>query len=140
MAVLKSPIKEKVEDLLFVKVEQEFGEENYDGAIKYLNEAWQLLPEQKGKWEESYQIAESLAILYLMKQNYTEAIKWAKILFDCDTDRIDSGEREFLVGKIRFEMGDEAGARKYFKTANVKSEGRCFEDEDTKYLKFFLNS
>ncbi len=31
-------------------------------------------------------------------------------------------------------------AKKYFSVANEKSEGRCFEDEDIKYIKFFKKS
>lgn len=71
-----------------------------------------------------------------MLSDLENAKKWSEITYTCGLYRPDSGEREFFSGKVAFESGDTAAAKKYFDTANTKSKGRCFEDEDKKYLKF----
>ena len=122
---------------LFDKSNQEYDLGNYEDSIKYLEEAWDALPEPKGIYSDSYHFAFYLSETYLQINNFNKANKWAEEIFTCGLDRIDSGEREFLSGKVAYEMGDISAARQYFKIANEKSEGRCFIDEDKKYIEFF---
>lgn len=51
--------------------------------------------------------------------------------------RKDIGKKEFISGKVAFELGDLELAKEFFSIPNKNSEDRCFEDEDTKYLKCF---
>lgn len=51
--------------------------------------------------------------------------------------RIDSDDKEFIAGKVAFELGDLETAKEFFNIANKKSEGRCFGNpKNVKYLKF----
>ncbi|PEC47442.1 hypothetical protein [Bacillus sp. AFS096315] len=123
--------------LLSDKSNQEFDLGNYEDSIKYLEEAWDALPDPKGIYDDSYHFAFYLSETNLLINNFIEAKKWAEVIYSCNLDRIDSGEREFLSGKVAYEMGDISAAIRYFDLANEKSEGRCFIDEDKKYVEFF---
>ena len=48
-------------------------------------------------------------------------------------DRGDIGEREFLIGQVAYEAGEEIEAKKFLKIANEKSEGMYFKGVDPKY-------
>lgn len=65
-----------------------------------------------------------------MAKEPTEAKRWTDTIFICDLERVDSGEREFLVGKVAFELGDIDIAKEFFFIADKKSQGRCFIDEE----------
>ncbi|PEJ59971.1 hypothetical protein CN692_04120 [Bacillus sp. AFS002410] len=122
---------------LFDKSNEEFDLGNYEDSINYLLEAWNAIPEPKGIYKDSYHFALYLSETNLLINNFIEAKKWADVIYSCGLDRIDSGEREFLSGKVAYEMGDISAARSYFDLANEKSEGRCFINEDKKYVEFF---
>ncbi|GGA28691.1 hypothetical protein [Psychrobacillus lasiicapitis] len=62
--------------------------------------------------------------------------KWVDNIFVTDPARGDKGERELWAGKVAYELGDLAKAKEYLDTANKKSRGRDFGEEDEKYLKF----
>jgi len=136
MVELKTPLKEQVE-ILVDKSNQEFDKGNYDESVKILEDAWARLPEPKGIYDESFHIVLYISETYLLIKNPDKAKGWADKIFQCDLERIDSGQREFLVGKVSFELGDFKAAKRYFSVANQKSQGRCFKSQDGKYLKFF---
>lgn len=136
MALLSSPLKEQVENLMDMS-NQEYDKGDYIKSIKLLEEAWTKLPQPKVIYDDSYHIVKYIIETYLFINNAQHAKEWSNIMFICDLERADSGEREFLVGKVAYELGNLDIAKEFFFIANKKSEGRCFEDEDTKYLKFF---
>ena len=136
MVQLASDIKEHV-DALMDKSNGEFDEKNYVDSINTLIKAWEKLPEPTGIYDDSYHLAFYICDTYLLIKDYKNAEIWSNTIFECDLDRIDSGEREFLAGKVSFESGNLDEANDFFKIANKKSEGRCFEDEDEKYFKLF---
>ena len=67
------------------------------------------------------------------------AEKWSDILMKCNLARYDSGEREFIKGRVLYEKGALPQAKELFIVANSKSRGRCFEDYDSKYKLFALS-
>lgn len=105
-------------------------------ALK-LEEAWEILPAPKELYEESYDIAFAIAETYLILKDYPALLRWANILQQCDPERPDNGEREFVLGKALFETGQMQGAETYFTTAMHKSRGEVFEGVDEKYLHVF---
>lgn len=105
-------------------------------ALK-LEEAWDLLPAPKEVYDESYHIALAIAETYLILKDYPALLRWANTLQQCDTERADDGEREFVLGKAFFENGNMKEAETYFTTAMHKSAGRVFEGVDEKYLHVF---
>jgi tetratricopeptide (TPR) repeat protein len=121
------------------KSNEEFAKNNYDRSIEYLLDAWDKLPEPKVIYGDSFHIARDISETYLLVNDFKNADTWSQVLFRCSLQRVDVGERDFLAGKIAFESGDREEALKFFKKADEKSEGRCFEDEDIKYKEFFKN-
>lgn len=104
-----------------------------------LEEAWELLPDPKGIYcEESYHLVKDIISTCLIVKDYKKAKEWAERIFLTGFARIDSGDKEFIAGKVAFELGDFETAKEFFSIANHKSEGRCFgSPNNTKYLKFF---
>ncbi len=106
---------------------------NRSKSIDLLEKAWQELPGVKYLYDESYHIARYLTKIFLESDNFELAKNWAFEVMKCDPERPDIGEKEFLVGKVLFESGEQSEALEYFRIANDKSEGMCFEGEDKKY-------
>lgn len=125
MPGLEPHLAEKVEQLRQLSLDLA-RQNNRDKASNTLLDAWEILPEPKTEWNESYSIAKYLTQNYLSLRQLDEALKWSDILLNCDNERIDSGEREFYAGKVCFEAKDTDNAKKYFTIANEKSEGRVF--------------
>jgi hypothetical protein len=136
---LEDVLQKKVDDLRD-KSNEEYDNENFIQSIKFLEEAWEKLPEPKGAYDDSYYIAEEIIRVSLLVKDLKKAKKWSEIIFSCDLERIDSGEREFFAGQVAYESGEMEIAKEYFIIANKKSRGRCFEDEDEKYRKFFRSN
>lgn len=134
MAKLDLPLEENIDKLIDQSID-EYDVGNYKQAINLLKDAWGMLPEPKVNYDISFHIVKYIIDSYLIANEAENALKWSALLFICDLERIDSGEREFTAGKVAFELNDTNKAKAFFYIANVKSEGRMFEDEDPKYLK-----
>lgn len=135
---LNSSLEKEVISLI-KKSNNEYSSGNYIECIRLLELAWNKLPSKKVIYPESYHIAKYMIERYLLINNLDKAKKWSNKIFECNTRRIDSGEREFLAGKVAFERGKLNEAKKLFAIANKKSYGRCFKKADTKYKNFFIN-
>jgi hypothetical protein len=138
MAVLQTPIKEKFESLVNESNEQ-FNNGNHMDSILSLEKAWDLIPEPKGIYsEESYHVVKDIIHSYFIVNDFEKVKEWAEKIFLTGFDRIDSGGKEFISGRVAFELGDLETAKEFFSIANRKSEGRCFgSPKHTKYLQFF---
>ncbi|BCA32339.1 hypothetical protein PDQ36_13065 [Bacillus cereus] len=137
MAILQSPIKEEFESLL-EKSNEQFNNGNYNDSIVLLEEAWDIIPNPKGIYcEESYHLVKDIISTCFMVNDLKKAKEWADKIFLTGFARIDSGDKEFIAGKVAFELDDLETAKEFFSIANTKSEGRCFGNpKNTKYLKF----
>ena len=107
-------------------------------GLKYLRDLWAKIPTPKSDTLNSYFIIEYGVAFALKLGDLGEAQRWADMAPEFAKVRQDMGEVEFLVGKVAFERGDFATAKKNFVVANVKSEGRSFQDEDPKYRELLL--
>jgi hypothetical protein len=135
---LPTKIQEQI-DIYDEQIEVTFSKKEYRKIIDIELKKWDILPDKKETWDESFHIAKSLVDEYLRINNISSAKEWSEILFNCDLERIDDGEREFVAGRANFESKEFSIASKYFKIADEKSEGYAFEDEDPKYLDFHKN-
>lgn len=138
MAILQSPIKEEFERLLEISNEQ-FNNGNYNDSILNLEKAWDIIPNPKGIYcEESYHLVKDIISTCFIINDLKKAKVWSEKIFLTGFARIDSGDKEFIAGKVAFELNDLETAKEFFSIANKKSEGRCFGNpKNTKYLKFF---
>ena len=112
-----------------------YGNGSLSEAIDLLKSAWNVLPEPKFIYDDSYHIARYITKISLELKAFVQAKEWAFIVKECDPERPDIGEKEFLIGQVAYESGDKLEAKKFFKIANDKSEGLCFQGEDEKYSK-----
>ena len=105
------------------------------GAVKKLEETWEMFPGIKEQNPLASVIAGDIALSYLEDLgDYTQALKWAEVLLECHKYKLDSGEANFLKGRIFYEMNELERAKVQFRLAMEKSEGRAFEGADKKYL------
>jgi len=135
MAELQLPLKKEIETLVN-RSNEEFSKNRYAESIKLLEIVWDKIPNPKGLYNESYHIVKDIIETFFVIKNFNKAEEWVEKLFLTGFMRIDAGEKEFFAGKIAYELENFDIAREFFIIANKKSEGRCFEGEDEKYLKF----
>lgn len=107
----------------------------YQEAINKLKEAWDQLPQPKEEATFSNVLAGEIGESYLEDvQNYEEALHWGDILISCHANKVDSGEGEFLKGRVYYELNERENAKEQFAIAMKKSEGTAFEGADKKYI------
>jgi hypothetical protein len=107
-------------------------------CLTYLKRAWEELPDDKNKYDESYLIVVGILTTSLLIDDHDGLREWVDLIFSADPERIDSGEREMWAGRVAYELGELDKAKKHFKIADKKSRGRCFNlKNDGKYLRFY---
>jgi hypothetical protein len=112
-----------------------YRQKDFGGMISKMEECWHMIPDPKHVNNNSFVIAEELVTMHLEDtKNYHEALEWALKLDGCSAGRLDDGNKEFILGKVYFEMDQKEKAKEQFKIAMQKSEGRAFEGEDKKYV------
>ncbi|MCT4618355.1 MAG: hypothetical protein N4A62_03090 [Marinisporobacter sp.] len=107
---------------------------NSKEATNKMLKSWELLPHPKTVYDESFMIVKLVIELYIRREEYIEANKWIDLIFVCDLERVDGGDREFIAGKLAYEQGNLEKAKELFFVANLKSEGRIFGSKDPKYI------
>ncbi|MBD0405310.1 hypothetical protein [Flammeovirga sp. EKP202] len=130
---MKSQVEEHI-----IQGSEEWGNSNFSAARDHLNKAWNSLSEPKESEGESFHIAKYLIMVNLELKDFELALKWANQMQTCHMERGDDGDREFWRGKVLYESGKTQEARNEFITANKKSFGRCFIDEDIKYKELIV--
>ncbi len=137
MATLEKLLNDKLNQLM----DQEYQlwvKGDYIAQQKILFEEWDLLPEPKGTWNESYSIVTAFIDNFLKLGEFDQAKKWSEVLFNCHPDRKDNGERELYAGMVAYELGDFEKARDYFDIVQKESGGRLWKRENVmKYFKFY---
>jgi tetratricopeptide (TPR) repeat protein len=118
--------------------------ENY---LETLKKAWDLYPEPKEKWSESYNTAKYIFEGYMDIKEFNEAKKWLEEMTKInnayrarDENSGYDEELDFETGKYYYETGNLEEAYKIWREV-VKHSGknhfRYFEDEDKKYLEYY---
>lgn len=131
------PVVRDAIDAQLIRSYEKLQSGDFSGAVQDAEAAWAAVPEPKFDWDVSMSFAHALAETYRDAGLYPRALGMMEALFASKTvEPYEDGPR-FIMGTIYFEMGDEENARKWFAEANQISKGRCFRDEDKKYLDFF---
>lgn len=111
-------------------------------AGKFLIKAYEIIPEPKEEYNESYNYC-SYVLGYILNENYNleMAENWLKELEKINTNqKCWSGSYEFYAGKTYFELRKYSLAKKFFDICVEIGKGtRYFEDENPKYLDFYKN-
>ncbi|SHL21073.1 hypothetical protein SAMN05444266_102460 [Chitinophaga jiangningensis] len=96
-----------------------------------------MIPEPKKDYGDSSNVIEWMVENYLKIQDYPNAIKWVEELGNYLKNKGIMSDWEFLKGKVYYEAGEPEMALENFRIANDKSKGKCFEEQDKKYITFF---
>lgn len=80
MAILQSPIKEKFESLIN-KSNELFNNSNYIESMMLLEEAWDLLPDPKGIYSESYHLVKDIIDTCFILNDFYKAKEWSEKIF-----------------------------------------------------------
>lgn len=137
MKELDENLQVKIQELIDESDEM-YDKDDIDPCLVILDNAWEMLPEPKTDWDESYLISKEIAQTYFCSGNIEKAWDYIRIFIECDNAQRNFGESEFLAGKIAFELQKFEDAKAYFQIAETKSEGRQWKGEsDPKYFQFF---
>jgi tetratricopeptide (TPR) repeat protein len=122
--------------------------ENEEEYVEILLKAWDLYPNPKEQWSETYNLAKYIFHGYMDISNFKEAKKWLEKMTEVNNAYVawneNSGyteELNFEAGKYYFETGNYEEAYTSFREAVRASGGhnhfRYFDGEDKKYLEFY---
>jgi len=129
-------VSEKIENLRAASVDA-YRAGNYYEAIKLLENAWDIIPEAKYDFPESYTIVSYLLEVAIKIKDKKIMEKWKDTIKIVSSDRMDCGDVEMWLGKVNYELENYKIAKDYFEIANKKSGGRCFKARDRVYEQFF---
>lgn len=106
MASIELPeeLQSKINTLV-LKARDSIQKKHYSEFIKFQYEKWDLLPEPKSQWEESYRIAKTMITFFIKYNiNFSEAKKWLMTLKKLDDiQKQHPGEFFLMKGKIEYE-------------------------------------
>lgn len=139
MQSLDVTIRDKI-DALLIESYKELQAKNFNRAIELANIAWIEIPEPKFDWDVTNSFTMGVAETYRDCKIFDAAIKLLNELFASRSVESHEDGPYFLMGTTYYEMGDTDNALKWLTQANAISKGRCFREEDQKYLKFFLEN
>ncbi len=100
MADLNKSMKSQVEKLIDEAMSN-FNPNDIDNTISILKEAWELLPDPKTDWSDSFLISKYITHVYFNSKDFDNALKWARTFNESDPGR-DFGESEFILGKVLY--------------------------------------
>jgi tetratricopeptide (TPR) repeat protein len=137
---LDKGLQDKI-DYLINKSDIESQAGNYESSFDLLFKAWDLYPNPKENWGESFNLVTYIISDYMKLGNLVESKKWVNRLEIIDDHlHISRGIVCFTKGQIFFEQGDFEQSRENFKECIKQGEGfRYFEGEDPKYLDFYTH-
>jgi len=138
MAILEQEKQHEIDKIRF-DADQYFLEER-DTYYSLKEKAWSLYPEPKNKWNEAYSLAKDIFESYLYEENYSEAKEWLNKMIDTNNLlHLMDEDCLFNVAKFKFDTKEFNNANDKFKEVVRVAGMRYFEDEDPKYLDFYLN-
>ena len=117
-----------------------FNQGAYQQSVDMFACAWDLLPDPKYPYDESYLIVWRILIVALKANDTTVMKRWVKHIFLADPERADCGEREMWGARVAMACGDKEKAFRYIDVAMKKSHRRCFERNDAAIKKAYRNA
>ena len=112
---------------------------DFSTGLEKVRSLWASIPEPKSDTANAYLVIEYGVAFAFRLGDLDEAQQWASEAPAFAEERLDSGEVEFLVGKVAFERGELDVAKENFLVARQKSKGRIFQGEDPKYQALLKN-
>ena len=139
MPYVEGELGKKIDSMMWIYHNPDYVNKEYTKVIDKLVDAWNLLPDDKVNYSESFLIVKFILQVAIESKNYDVMRKWVDKVLVTDLERVDSGEREMWAGRVAYQLGENDKAFEYFKTAFKKSGGRAFHDDDKTYLDFYIS-
>ncbi|MDR2147821.1 MAG: hypothetical protein LBE91_15320 [Tannerella sp.] len=138
MAVLDLKLQNEIDRKRFEANEFYLTDKKQYFKLKY--EAWDLYPEPKENWAESYSLAKDFFETYLEENDFENAKEWLnKMIVHNNILHLMDNDLWFNMGKYYFETSKYDEAFNHFKSVVKEAGFRYFENEDKKYLEFYKN-
>ncbi len=137
--VLDGELGKQLEEMI-VKALGMNSSEMAEERIRMMEEAWELLPDGKYEYDESFHIVSYILGAAIKINDKETMLKWKDRILLADPERTDSGEKEMWVGRVNYALGDMEAALAYMDIAKKKSGGRCFRPNDKVYKEFYKNA
>jgi hypothetical protein len=138
MAILDKKTQDKIDNLRF-NSNQYFLKER-EKYYEMKKEAWNLYPEPKNNWNESYSLAKDIFESYLFEEKKTETIEWLNIMIHSNNElHYFDDDCLFNIAKYKFRVKEYEESLKKFKEVVKEAGMRYFEDEDEIYIDFYLH-
>jgi tetratricopeptide (TPR) repeat protein len=140
MAVLDKKIQDKIDELSNLSY-QLYESHDKEKSYKLMEDAWNLYPEPRENWNESYNTARYALDDLLKDAEIEKALIWYERMCKIHENlKLWEGSFEFYSGKYFFESKNYTKAYEFFKKAVAFRENLdYFNDEDPKYLAFYQN-
>ncbi|MCF6345556.1 MAG: tetratricopeptide repeat protein [Thiomicrorhabdus sp.] len=112
-----------------------YEKEDFESAIQFYQKAWDAIPEPKKEWDLAHWIMNSIGEGFYDLGKLDQAIEYLKEALTCYRGDVDS-RINFSLGRAYYDKDSIEQATLFLQTAWDLSEGRAFQDEDSKYLYF----
>lgn len=112
-------------------------DDHTDLALAKYAEAWELLPEPIGYWDLTEWIASCNVHIYLDRQDYALAHKWALIAVEAVKDNPRHTSAKVTLGIICYETDAKSEAYTWFEQVYDFGGSRAFQGFDRKYLQWY---
>ncbi|MBP0583483.1 hypothetical protein J8I29_29460 [Labrys sp. LIt4] len=133
-------LPEAVKDSLnkaFVNYHEEKNRNNFEGMEKALLESWDLLPDQKLRWNFYSNIIPKFMVgFYRDFHHFDNAVRWLNIIRESYGPELNEPV-EFLAATLDYEMGKLDKAFNEFDIQYKKYGSKVFSEYDNKYFKFY---
>lgn len=131
-------LRNEIDDL-FISSYDAYKANNPDEMMRLADIAWSKIPDSKFSWDVSWSFVQSMVYTYIDFGNMKESLNLIDLYIDSGYLFDYEDGPFFLKGKVLFLMNRKDQSFEFFDKANSISKGRCFKDEDDKYLKFYLS-
>lgn len=138
MPLLDEELSDQINELCDLGIDLAEGG-RFDKALEAFDMAWDLLPDPKTEWEESFWILGNKGDAYFQQRDYAAGREVLERAMRC-LDAVGEGFLHLRLGQCLFELGEMEQARRELALALEREADTIFIDEDPKYLSLVMES
>lgn len=108
------------------------------GAETEFLAAWSQIPEPQAAYDQAQSMASGLVAFFMQTRQFDKAAVWLQRMREVYGPSPDASEADFIAAALAYETGQLDAAFDGFHALYKRFKRRPFQDEDPKYLKFYL--
>jgi len=141
MALLEKQLQDKIDELSNLSYDY-YESGNKEKSYMLMEDAWNLYPEPKENWNESFNTARYALDDLLKDSKMEKALIWYERICKIHKNLgLWEGVFEFYSGKYFFENKDYKKSYEFFKkSVEIRKNLNYFEGENSKYLAFYQDT